>query len=121
MSPLSSILSRARLKNAASSFSSERNAGECPLFGSSSSLNEKASIALEAMLREYDEDSVITESFLPMIRSRYHISTKYDLHVPDVGQRPFDSFLNGFGLSVDAFEAGMRLPLHPLVMSCLQH
>ncbi|RWW38946.1 hypothetical protein BHE74_00055769 [Ensete ventricosum] len=114
MSPLSYILSQARSKNAASSSSSEQNAGECSLDGSSSSLDEKAIIALEAMLREHDKDLVITQSFLPNVRSRYHISTEYDLHVLDTDQRPFDLFSNGFSLLVDTFEVGLRLSLHPL-------
>ncbi|RRT49486.1 hypothetical protein B296_00022275 [Ensete ventricosum] len=116
MSQLSSILSQARSKNAASSSSSEQNTGECSPDGSSSSLDEKAIIALEVMLREHDKDSVITQSFLPNVRSRYHISTEYDLHVLDTDQRPFDLFSNGFSLPVDTFEVGLRLSLHPLVV-----
>ncbi|RWW04758.1 hypothetical protein GW17_00032002 [Ensete ventricosum] len=101
--------------------SSEWNAGRCAPSGSSSSLDEKASNALEAMLREHVKDLIITESFLSMIRSRYHISPEYDLRILEVGQRPFDLFPNGFGLSIAAFEARLRLPLHPLVVSCLQY
>ncbi|RZR77793.1 hypothetical protein BHM03_00002986 [Ensete ventricosum] len=104
-----------------SSSSSERNLEGCSSSGSLSSMDEKASKALEAMLREYNEDSVISESFLPHIRSMYHISTEYDLHVPEVDQRSFNPFSNGFGLSVDAFEAGLRFPLHLLVVLCLSH
>ncbi|RWV90463.1 hypothetical protein GW17_00047328 [Ensete ventricosum] len=84
-------------------------------------MDEKASKALEAMLLEHDKDSVITESFMPYIRIRYFISDEYDLHVPEVDQRLFDPFSNGFVLSVDALEAGLRFPLHPLVVSCLHH
>ncbi|RWW69627.1 hypothetical protein BHE74_00022769 [Ensete ventricosum] len=79
-------------------------------------MDEKASKALEAMLLEHDKDSVITESFMPHIRTRYFISDEYDLHVPEVDQRLFDPFSNGFVLSVDALEAGLRFPLHPLVV-----
>ncbi|RWW84680.1 hypothetical protein BHE74_00006701 [Ensete ventricosum] len=82
---------------------------ECSPSRSSSSLDEKASAALKAMFREHDEDSVIIESFLPMIRSRYNISAEYDLHIREVGQQPFDLFPIGFGLSIDAFEVGLRL------------
>ncbi|RWW28982.1 hypothetical protein GW17_00006527 [Ensete ventricosum] len=67
MSPLSSILSQAWSKNATSSFSSERNAGECYSSKSLSSLDKKTSGALEAMLKEHDEDSVIIKYFLPII------------------------------------------------------
>ncbi|RWW12852.1 hypothetical protein BHE74_00001685 [Ensete ventricosum] len=37
--------------------------------GSSSSMDEKTSKALTAMLQDHDEDSIIFESFLPHIRS----------------------------------------------------
>ncbi|RWW09003.1 hypothetical protein BHE74_00008302 [Ensete ventricosum] len=77
-------------------------------------MNEKDSKALEAMLWEHDKDLVIFESFLPHIRARYHISNEYDLHVPKFGQQPFDLSPNWFELSVDALEAGLRFPLHPL-------
>ncbi|RRT57517.1 hypothetical protein B296_00016312, partial [Ensete ventricosum] len=52
-----------------------------------SSIDEKASKAFEAMLREHDKDSVISESFLPHIRTRYNIFDQYDLHVLEVSQR----------------------------------
>ncbi|RWV86629.1 hypothetical protein GW17_00051467 [Ensete ventricosum] len=89
----------------------------CSSSRSLSSMDDKASTALEAMLREHDDDSVITESFLPKIRSRYHISAEYDMYVPKAGQQPLDPFPNGFVLSIGTFEVGARLPLHPLVVS----
>ncbi|RRT82475.1 hypothetical protein B296_00000984 [Ensete ventricosum] len=46
---------------------------------------------------------------------------EYDLHVSEVSQRPFDLFMNKFRLSVNALEIGLRFPLYPLVVSCLQH
>ncbi|RWW47684.1 hypothetical protein BHE74_00046301 [Ensete ventricosum] len=61
--------------------SSKRNVGGCSPSRSSSSLDEKDSKVLEAMPREHNEDSIIIESFLSMIKSRYHISSE-DLHVP---------------------------------------
>ncbi|RZR82423.1 hypothetical protein BHM03_00008852 [Ensete ventricosum] len=36
------------------------------------------------------------------------ISSEYDLHVSEVGQRPFNPFANGFELLVDALEVGLR-------------
>ncbi|RZR79783.1 hypothetical protein BHM03_00005611 [Ensete ventricosum] len=103
-----------------SSSSSERNLGGCSPCGFSSSLDEKASKDLEAMLQEHDEDSIIIESFLPKIRSMYHIFAEYDLHVSEAGQRSFDSFPNRFELSMEAFEVGLRFPLQPLMVSCLR-
>ncbi|RZR85755.1 hypothetical protein BHM03_00012790 [Ensete ventricosum] len=45
---------------------------------------------------------------------------EYELHDPLLGQRPYDVFLNGFGLSIDALEAGLRFPLHPVIEVCLE-
>ncbi|RRT71768.1 hypothetical protein B296_00002997 [Ensete ventricosum] len=50
------------------------NFGDYSPFESSSSMDERSSIALEATLREHDEDLVITKSTLPKIRATYHIS-----------------------------------------------
>ncbi|RRT80476.1 hypothetical protein B296_00023684 [Ensete ventricosum] len=94
-----------------SSLRNERNVGGCSPSGSSSSLDEKGSKALEAILIEHDEDSIITESFMLMIRSRYYISLEYDLHVPEVRDAPsnnkgwkscffFMSALRGWGLDL---------------------
>ncbi|RWW22573.1 hypothetical protein GW17_00013224 [Ensete ventricosum] len=80
-------------------------------------MDEKSSKALEVMLKEHDEDSIITKSSLPKIRATYRILGDFYIHIHGVGQHPFDPFLNGFNLSVDALEAGVRFPLHPLVIS----
>ncbi|RRT80483.1 hypothetical protein B296_00023678 [Ensete ventricosum] len=80
-------------------------------------MDEKSSKALEVMLKEHDEDSIITKSSLPKIRATYRILGDFYIHIHGVGQHPFDPFLNGFSLSVDALEAGVRFPLHPLVIS----
>ncbi|RWW04276.1 hypothetical protein BHE74_00019854 [Ensete ventricosum] len=69
-------------------------------------MDERSSKALEAMLREHDEDSVTTESSLPRIRATFRIPNDFNLHVLEVGQCPFEPFLNRFNLSVDALEAG---------------
>ncbi|RZR88951.1 hypothetical protein BHM03_00016608 [Ensete ventricosum] len=47
----------------------KRNFGDCSPFGSSSSIDEMSSKTLEVMLREHDEDSIITESYFPKIRA----------------------------------------------------
>ncbi|RRT70136.1 hypothetical protein B296_00013424 [Ensete ventricosum] len=92
------------------SSSEERNFEDYSPFRSSSSMDERSSKAMKAMLREHDEDSIITESSLPKIRATYHIFNNNDLHASEVGQRPFDPFPNGFSLSVDALEAGELVP-----------
>ncbi|RWW12102.1 hypothetical protein GW17_00024244 [Ensete ventricosum] len=103
------------------SFSEERNFRDCSPSRSSSSMDERSSKALEAMLREHDNDSIITESSLPKIRAIYRIPDDFDLYVPEAGQHPFDPFPNGFNLSVNTLEGGLRFPLHSLVISCLRH
>ncbi|RWW09426.1 hypothetical protein GW17_00027084, partial [Ensete ventricosum] len=80
----------------------------CSHLGALSLMDAKATQTLEAMLQDQDRDTIITEPFLPKIRSRYHISFEYELHVPQVRQRPYDSFPNGFGLSFDALEVGLK-------------
>ncbi|RWW70209.1 hypothetical protein BHE74_00022120 [Ensete ventricosum] len=54
-----------------SSSNEKRNFGDCSPSESSSSMDERSSKALEAILREHDEDSVITISSLPKIRATY--------------------------------------------------
>ncbi|RRT77365.1 hypothetical protein B296_00009538 [Ensete ventricosum] len=89
-----------------SSSNEERNFGDCSLSESSFSLDEKSSKVLEAILREHDEDSIITESSLSKIWAIYCIPGDFDIHVPEAEQHPFNTFPNGFSLSVDALEAG---------------
>ncbi|RRT66315.1 hypothetical protein B296_00024256 [Ensete ventricosum] len=60
-----------------------------------SSMDEKSSKVLEAMLKEHDEDSVVTRSPLPKIRATYRIPDNVDLHALEAGQHPFDPFPNG--------------------------
>ncbi|RRT84165.1 hypothetical protein B296_00004036 [Ensete ventricosum] len=64
-------------------------------------MDEKASKALEAMLRAHDEDSVITESFLPHIKTRYHISGEYDLYKPQGNE----ACIHGIGPTPQALSA----------------
>ncbi|RZR81691.1 hypothetical protein BHM03_00007974 [Ensete ventricosum] len=89
-----------------SSSNEERNFGDCSFSESSFSLDEKSSKVLEAILREHDEDSIITESSLSKIWAIYCIPGDFDIHVPEAEQHPFNTFPNGFSLSVDALEAG---------------
>ncbi|RWW08926.1 hypothetical protein GW17_00027610, partial [Ensete ventricosum] len=97
----------------------ERNFGDCSPSESSCLMGEKSYKVLDVMLREHDEDLVITEFSLPKITATYLILDDFDLHALEVGQHPFDPFPNGFSLSVDALEVGVRFPLHPLIVLCL--
>ncbi|CAL9757942.1 unnamed protein product [Musa acuminata subsp. burmannicoides] len=42
------------------------------------------------------------------------------LSAPRPGQRPYDQFPQGFGLTAGALEAGLRFPLHPVIEDCLR-
>ncbi|RWW54794.1 hypothetical protein BHE74_00038604 [Ensete ventricosum] len=70
---------------------------------------------LEVMMSDHDLDSTVTEGSLAVIRARYNIPTEYGLHVPEPGQHPYSLDVPGMCISVDALEADLRFPLHPLI------
>ena len=78
-----------------------------------SSSDEKAARALEALMWPHDHDSTVGESSLGLLRDCYGIPEEFVLHAPE--PRCF----RGFALTLDAFEAGLRLPLHPVIVSCI--
>ncbi|KAJ8512379.1 hypothetical protein OPV22_002813 [Ensete ventricosum] len=75
---------------------------------------------LEVMMSHHDLDSAVTEGSLAVIRARYSIPAEYGLYVPELGQRPYSLDVPGMCISVDALEAGLRFPLHPLIEECLK-
>ncbi|THU64853.1 hypothetical protein C4D60_Mb01t30840 [Musa balbisiana] len=83
------------------------------------SSDEEAARALEALMWPHDLDSVVSGSLLETLRERYCIPEEFVLVVPDPGQRAYDPIPRGFALTLDAREAGLRLPLHPIIVSCL--
>ncbi|RRT63813.1 hypothetical protein B296_00007135 [Ensete ventricosum] len=76
--------------------------------------------ALVVMQSNFDVDSTMTTHRLIEMRKNYFIPPENELHAPFPGERPYDTFLNGFSLSIDALEAGMRFPLHPVIEVCLK-
>ncbi|RWW67767.1 hypothetical protein BHE74_00024788, partial [Ensete ventricosum] len=66
-----------------------------------------------AMRSNFDVDSIITIRRLVKVRKNYFIPLEYELHAPLPGEHPYDAFPNGFNLSTDALEVGLRFPLHP--------
>ncbi|RWW41887.1 hypothetical protein BHE74_00052595 [Ensete ventricosum] len=76
--------------------------------------------ALEVMKSDHDLDTAMTEGSLTVIRERYSIPVEYGLHVPQPGQRPYSLDAPGMCISVDALEAGLWFPLHPLIEECLR-
>ncbi|RRT33379.1 hypothetical protein B296_00054429 [Ensete ventricosum] len=75
--------------------------------------------ALRVMKSCHDFDSVVIEESLVTIRERYSIPDEYALHAPLLGQHPLDPYPNELSVFVDVLEAGLQLPLHPVIKECL--
>ncbi|RWW07192.1 hypothetical protein GW17_00029435 [Ensete ventricosum] len=75
---------------------------------------------LEVMKAAHDLDTAVTKGSLAVIRERYSIPTEYGLHVSQPRQHPFSSDAPGMCISVDALEASLWFPLHPLIEECLK-
>ncbi|RWW54130.1 hypothetical protein BHE74_00039306, partial [Ensete ventricosum] len=73
----------------------------------------KALQALEAMKSHHDFNSTVCLESLGSVRKCFSIPSEYVLHAPRSGQRPYHPCPGGFGISIDALEAGLRFPLHP--------
>ncbi|RZR93245.1 hypothetical protein BHM03_00021705 [Ensete ventricosum] len=84
------------------------------------SVDSRALRDLEVMKADHDLDTTVTEGSIAVIRERYSISAEYGLYVLQPGQRPFSSDAPGMCISVDALEASLRFPLHPLIEECLK-
>ncbi|RZR85354.1 hypothetical protein BHM03_00012316 [Ensete ventricosum] len=83
-------------------------------------INLGAMDALATMQLFFNVDSIVTTHQLKEARKNYFIPSEYELHTPLYGESPYDTFLNGFSLSTDALEAGLRFPLHPMIEVCLE-
>ncbi|KAJ8512648.1 hypothetical protein OPV22_003082 [Ensete ventricosum] len=88
--------------------------------GPSSPVDARVLRDLEVMMSDHNLDMAVTEGSLAVIRERYSIPAEYRLHVPQPGQRPYSLDAPGMCISVDALEAGLRFPLHPLIEECLR-
>ncbi|RZS12147.1 hypothetical protein BHM03_00043545 [Ensete ventricosum] len=75
--------------------------------------------ALQAMKSHHDFDSTVSLESLASIRKCFSILNEYVLHTLGPGQRSYHSCPGGFSISIDALEAGLRLPLHPVIGECL--
>ena len=67
----------------------------------------------------HDLDSTVSESLLSRLWDLYGILEEFVLLAPEPGQRAYDPSPRGFALTIEAFEAGLRLPLHPRITSCI--
>ncbi|RRT73375.1 hypothetical protein B296_00004438 [Ensete ventricosum] len=88
--------------------------------GPPSSVDARVLRDLEVMKADYDLDTTVTEESLAVIRGWYSIPIEFGLHVPQPGQHPYSSDAPGMCISVDALEAGLWFPLHPLIEECLR-
>lgn len=87
--------------------------------GGMSPVSERTVRALEVMKSLHDSNSIVTAKWLGHVRDRYSIPSEYELHIPWSGQRAYDLFSGGFVLTLDALEAGLRFPFHPVIEACL--
>ncbi|RRT44262.1 hypothetical protein B296_00044343 [Ensete ventricosum] len=79
----------------------------------------KALQALEAMKSHHDFDSTISLKSLASIQKHFSILNECVLHAPGPGQWSYHSYPEGFSISIDALEVGLRFPLHPVIGECL--
>ncbi|RRT55483.1 hypothetical protein B296_00032326 [Ensete ventricosum] len=75
--------------------------------------------SLEAIKLCHDFYSTMSIESLAIIRKRYSISAEYVLHALAPRQRPYHTCPEGFSISIDALEVGLRFPLHPVIGECL--
>ncbi|RWW56153.1 hypothetical protein BHE74_00037153 [Ensete ventricosum] len=86
----------------------------------SSALVDSGTTDTFATMRSFfNVDSTVTTRRLVEVRNNYFITLEYELHVPLPGERPYDAFSCGFGLSTDDLEAGLRFSLHLVIEACL--
>ncbi|RWW08204.1 hypothetical protein GW17_00028371, partial [Ensete ventricosum] len=117
-SPLQSVALFEQVGMTSSDSSSSRFLGS--VFWAPSPVDARVLRGLEVMMSDHDLDTAVTEGSLAVIRERYSIPAEYGLHVPQPGQRPYSLDAPGMCISVDALEAGLRFPLHPLIEECLR-
>ncbi|RZR70466.1 hypothetical protein BHM03_00000074 [Ensete ventricosum] len=67
----------------------------------------------------HDFNSTVSLESLAMVWKRFNIPNEYVLHAPGPGQRPYHPCPEGFSISIDALEAGLRFPLHLVIEECL--
>ncbi|THU58394.1 hypothetical protein C4D60_Mb03t13780 [Musa balbisiana] len=102
-----------------SPFSSSKVGEKTLLLSPNSSSDEKVAWALEALMWPHDLDSTVSELLLGNLWECYSIPEGYVLLAPEPGQRAYDPIPKGIALTLDAVEAGLRFPLHPVISSCI--
>ncbi|RRT69667.1 hypothetical protein B296_00010058 [Ensete ventricosum] len=87
--------------------------------GVPSLINAKSQRDLEVMKACHDIDLAMAEGSLDAIRKCYSIPDEYALCAPLPEQHPYNSGSAELSISVDALEADLRFPFHPIIEECL--
>ncbi|RZR96050.1 hypothetical protein BHM03_00024983 [Ensete ventricosum] len=90
------------------------------VFAGATLADSETAYALVAMQFNFDVESTTATRRLVEMRKNYFIPSKYELHAPLPGERPYDAFPNGFSLLTYALEVGLRFSLHPMIKACLE-
>ncbi|RZS23287.1 hypothetical protein BHM03_00056193 [Ensete ventricosum] len=84
-------------------------------------IDAKSQRDLEVMKACHDFDLAVTEGSLTVIRKHYSIAEEYALHALLPEQQPYNLGSFELNISVNALEADLRFPLHPIIEECLGH
>ncbi|RWV78643.1 hypothetical protein GW17_00060354 [Ensete ventricosum] len=79
----------------------------------------KAFKALMDIQLSHNCDLIMIAQCLAEERQHFFVSREYELHGLLPGQRSYDAFSDGFGLSIDALEARLWFLLHLVIEACL--
>ncbi|RZR80551.1 hypothetical protein BHM03_00006598 [Ensete ventricosum] len=71
--------------------------------------------ALEIMTLCHDFNSTVSVESLVAVQKCYSIPNEYALYDPLLRKRPYHTYPERFSIFVDALEAGLRIPLHPVI------
>ncbi|RZR80928.1 hypothetical protein BHM03_00007038 [Ensete ventricosum] len=85
-----------------------------------SSIDARALMDLEVMKACHDFKSIVTKGALAAIQKRYSILGEYALHAPLPEQRLYNLGSSELSILVDALEASLHFPLHPVIKECLR-
>ncbi|CAL9183784.1 unnamed protein product [Musa hybrid cultivar] len=78
------------------------------------------SCRVEVISSSLSGSTLVDSRAFASLQDRYSIPKDYELHTPHPGQRPYDPFPCGFGLTTDILEAGLHFLLHPVIQDCLR-
>ncbi|RWV85085.1 hypothetical protein GW17_00053148 [Ensete ventricosum] len=82
-------------------------------------IDAKSQRDLEVMKACHDFDLAVIEGSLTVIRKHYSIAEEYALHALLPEQQPYNLGSFELNISVNALEADLGFPLHPIIEECL--